>query len=205
MLFSYEGKFYQTISKLTDAVLLSILWLLFSFPLITIGASTTALYYTVEKNMYKEEGHLWQEFWKAFKRDFKQSTVLWSILIVLFMMVAWGCVAAYSFLLLDDEVNIAIVIFSVYSVIIIIWSQYWFPYLATFEDSIGTILKNTISMAISDLKLSILLLVVFVITVIAAYLVPPLLLILPVVYMWTVRKILQKIFSKYIDNPEDNL
>lgn len=198
MLFSYDGKLYQILSKITDAVLLGVLWLLCSVPLITIGASTTALYHTVDKVMCQEEGHLWKEFWKAFRRDFKQATVLWSILIVLGLAVVWGCVAAYSFFLADDEMSIAIIIFVVYAVGISAWSQYWFPYLATFEDSTGTILKNTISMAIGNLKSSVMLLLVFALTVIAAYLLPPLLIVLPVLYMWTVQKIIERVFSKYI-------
>ena len=205
MLFSYDGKLYQTLNKLTDAILLSILWIIFSVPLITIGASTTALYHTVDKVLGKEEGHLWQEFWKTFKCDFKQSTLMWSVLIVLYMVVGWGCVAAYKFLLAENEVNIVIGIFAVYTLVITIWSQYWFPYLATFVDSTGTILKNTISMALADLKWSIVLFAIFAVTVIVVYILPLLLLIMPVVYMWNVRRIIKKIFSKYTDSIEDTL
>lgn len=43
-LFSMDGKFLETFNKITDLVTLNILWLLCCIPIITIGASTSALY-----------------------------------------------------------------------------------------------------------------------------------------------------------------
>lgn len=43
-LFSEDSRFYRFMSKLFDLILLNFLWLLTSLPLVTIGASTAALF-----------------------------------------------------------------------------------------------------------------------------------------------------------------
>ena len=49
-LFSMDCKFLETFNKITDLVTLNILWLLCCIPIITIGASTSALYQDVYKS-----------------------------------------------------------------------------------------------------------------------------------------------------------
>ena len=43
-LFDYDSKLFQLLLRVSDLVALSLLWLLCSLPVITIGASTSALY-----------------------------------------------------------------------------------------------------------------------------------------------------------------
>lgn len=54
------------------------MWLICSIPLITIGASTTALIYSCMK-LHKEEGYVTKNFFSSFKENFKQSTLIWLI------------------------------------------------------------------------------------------------------------------------------
>lgn len=55
------------LSRVADCLFLSVLWLVFSLPVITIGASSTALYTTVYRYIRRGEGYLWRTFWEAFK------------------------------------------------------------------------------------------------------------------------------------------
>lgn len=68
--------------KVTDMFFLSMLWLLFSLPIVTLGASTSALYYVSLKLAKDSEGYIWQSFWLAFRQDFKQSTIIWIIMFI---------------------------------------------------------------------------------------------------------------------------
>lgn len=61
---------------------LNILWLLCSLPIITIGASFTALNYSCMK-LHKEEGYLTENFFRSFKENFGQSTILWLIYLII--------------------------------------------------------------------------------------------------------------------------
>lgn len=62
---------------------LNLLWLVCSLPIVTIGASTTALYYVTLKIAENEEGDITQQFFRSFKANFKQATVLWLILLAI--------------------------------------------------------------------------------------------------------------------------
>lgn len=79
--FDYDGPIMSFLSKLADLVFLNILTLVFSIPLITIGAATTAAHYTALK-IRREEGHVWSCFWKSFKENLKQSTGIWLIFVI---------------------------------------------------------------------------------------------------------------------------
>ena len=80
-IFSYESKFSQLLLKLCYACCLNLLWIVCSLPIFTIGASTTALYYASLKLVRDEESHIGAQFFRSFKENFKQATVLWLILL----------------------------------------------------------------------------------------------------------------------------
>ena len=72
----------RVLSKICDIVCLNVLWLVCSLPIITIGASTTALYTVMLKLVKNEEGYIFKGFLHAFKLNFKQSTIIWLILLL---------------------------------------------------------------------------------------------------------------------------
>lgn len=61
-LFDYDSKLFQLLLRVSDLVALSLLWLLCSLPVITIGASTSALYYTAMKLVRQREQHYFDVF-----------------------------------------------------------------------------------------------------------------------------------------------
>ena len=79
--FSYESKFSQLLLKLCRACYLNLLWFLCSIPIITIGASTTALYYASLKIVRDEDNHVGAQFFRSFRENFRQATVIWLILL----------------------------------------------------------------------------------------------------------------------------
>ena len=80
---SYESKFSQIILKLCNCCYLNLLWLICSIPIFTIGASTSALYSVTLKIARNEDVIIHRQFFKAFRENFRQATVLWLILLVL--------------------------------------------------------------------------------------------------------------------------
>ena len=67
-IFSEDSKLMAFLAGICDILLLGFLWLMFSVPIITIGASTTAAYYTMVKGIRKKRGYIWKNFWKNLKR-----------------------------------------------------------------------------------------------------------------------------------------
>lgn len=66
-----------------NLVVLHVLWVVYSLPIITIGASTTALYYSCMKMIRTNEGYVHRNFHHSFKQNFKQSTIIWLGMVVL--------------------------------------------------------------------------------------------------------------------------
>ena len=61
-MFSYDNKVFDVINKIVDWLFVSLLWLLFSLPVVTVGASTTALFETVHKVIRRGKGYVWRTF-----------------------------------------------------------------------------------------------------------------------------------------------
>ena len=66
-----------------DLVLLNLLWLFCCLPIVTIGASTTAMHYVVRKMAMGEPYKVWSGFWGSFKGNWKQSSIMFLILVIL--------------------------------------------------------------------------------------------------------------------------
>lgn len=86
----FDAPFWKFFSRLGDFFLLTCFWLLTSLPLVTIGASTAALFYAVFRMKNGTESTLWKMYWKSFRENIKQATFIW--LLFVFLMVDIGIV-----------------------------------------------------------------------------------------------------------------
>lgn len=77
--FSVDSPLYKFLSKLLDVIQLNFLWIIFSIPIITMGASTVAAMSVALKMADDEEGYIGRSFLKAFRENWKQGTLLWLI------------------------------------------------------------------------------------------------------------------------------
>lgn len=75
--FNIDNPIWKFIGNLWDFFVLSVLWLVCSIPIVTIGASTTALYYVTLKMASDQEGKLWQQFFHSFRQNWKEATAIW--------------------------------------------------------------------------------------------------------------------------------
>ena len=74
--FSVDSAFYKFLVRLWDMVVINFLWVLFSLPVITIGASTVAAFSVTLKMVDEHEGYVGRQFVKAFKANLKQGIPL---------------------------------------------------------------------------------------------------------------------------------
>ena len=81
-IFDYDNNFFAGISKVSDTIILNFLFVICSIPIVTIGASTTALYCVSMKSTRDEDVYAVKEFFKQFKQNFKESTIIWLILLL---------------------------------------------------------------------------------------------------------------------------
>ena len=58
-MFNYDNKVFEFINRVVDTMFTTLLWVVFSLPVITLGASTTAFYEVVHKVLRKNKGYVW--------------------------------------------------------------------------------------------------------------------------------------------------
>lgn len=84
-IFRPEGPVWNICNTITDTLALSGLWLLCSLPLVTLGASTTALYDAAVHGIRGREAGIYKRFFRTFKAEFKTSlpvTLVWGIVLL---------------------------------------------------------------------------------------------------------------------------
>ena len=82
-LFSHDSNIIQSLILMFNLMVLNIFWLLLCVPVITAGAATTAMYYTLYQYVTDGSESVIKPFFKTFIKDFKQSTVYWLIMLVI--------------------------------------------------------------------------------------------------------------------------
>ena len=201
-IFAHDSPLMVGLGKLVDYMLLGFLWILSSLPVITFGASTTAVIVTAEKAIRKEDGKIFSVFWNCFRREFRQATLLWLLQIPILAMILVDMAVVVQ---LEQYMTLRFLLAAV-ALFVFCWVQLWFGYLGKFQDSIGVLLRNTLKMTVADFG-KVFLLAVLVVAVLAAtyaliLLMPPLLPLLWAFYQILAGKLLNDVFRRYI--PEEN-
>ena len=70
--FNMDNKFFAFMGRIADLCILNIICLVCCIPIVTAGASITAMYYVTLKMVRNEEAYIVRSFFKSFKdNDFK--------------------------------------------------------------------------------------------------------------------------------------
>lgn len=202
-IFSIDSPLMQGLSKILDCIFLSILWVVFSLPLITFGASTSALYYTANKTIRNSRGYVWQQFWRGFKSSFKQSTILW-LIFLLIMFLLYNDIQIVGLLGSGNLAFAAKVFFTVLMVVLGLVVMYIFPYVARFSAPLKSVAKNCAFMMVRHLPWSFLALLVIAVTAFIMWLIPITIFFMPTLGALVMTLILERIFVRYMSE-EDRL
>ena len=154
-LFNMEGPLWRALNLIADVIILHFLWLICSLPVVTIGASTTALYYAMMKRIRTNEGQVYSNFWHSFKENFRQSTIYWLIIVVVGVVMwldmnfcfTWGGTAGKVML-----AGCSLLLIPCWIVL-----QYLFPVQAKFTGTLYQNFKNALLLSIRHLPMTLLL------------------------------------------------
>ena len=148
-LFNYDNPVWRFIGKFGDLIVLNILWIITSIPIVTIGASTTAMYYVTLKLVRDEDGYTIRSYFRSFKENFKQATVIWLIMLVVGFLLGFDL---YFFIKMQTESsnfrNIMITIFASMTLIYTCILVYVFPLQSRFYNPVKRTLFNAFFMSI---------------------------------------------------------
>lgn len=136
-------------SKVADLCILNIICVVCCIPVITAGASITAMYYVTLKMVRNEEAYIVRSFFKSFKQNFKQATII--NLIMLLIGVVLYVDLNVSKAMQGGAGQIFQIIFMAFVLIYFILFLYVYPVLARFYNTIKNTIKNALFMAIRHL------------------------------------------------------
>lgn len=145
-----DSPLMRFLTKIADLMVLNILFCVTSIPLITIGASWTALYSVTLKMVRDEEGSVSRSYFRSFRQNFRQATLLWlGVLVVLALLVLDirvlnGMTGGTA----PGLLRVGVEILALLGIMVL---QYLFPSLARFEASLADTLKNACMMALAHL------------------------------------------------------
>lgn len=196
--FNYDNDIIRGLNKVIDCLWLSILWICFTLPVITIGVSTTSLYHTVHKVIIGDEGYVWQEFTKAFRQNFKQGMIASFIILPI---LALSIFDFYLLISLASTVNVMKLLFTasiVFFGLFVVWSHVLMAYLARFSNSMKTALKTTVIAVLLNMHWNLLIILLCVCALVLLYYIPGLIIVVPAVYMIIIHNIIERVFSKYM-------
>jgi len=194
--FNMDGPIYRYGSLLADLLLLTVLWFLCSLPIVTIGASTTAVYFVTTRRITDKEGYITRDFFISFKRNFKTATLVFLVL---------GGIAGVCFLNLwimssnelDRLVMLSLPVQFLIFIEAVVVSVYAFSMLSRFDMNFKTLLKSAFVMANRHLATTMLCLVLLTATIIFSLMLPVFALLSVGTYCYISSFFLMKRFKKY--------
>lgn len=155
-LFNPDSRIMIFLSRVADLVILNILWLVCCIPVVTIGASTTAMYHVIRHWQKDSVSSIMRDFFQSFKEDFKQATPVYLILLIPTVAVVMN-----AMLIFNPENSAAVpsyllVIWFISALILLFISSFVYPVMAFFADSIFKTLRNAMVLALAHLPRTIL-------------------------------------------------
>jgi len=156
-IFGLDSPLWNFMEKLSNVFILTLLWLLTSIPIVTIGASTTALYYCTLKLTVDKDGYTVRSYFKSFKENFLQSTLAWLIIVaasvILYMDFVW-CIN-YG----GSIGKSLLIVFTISVVLFTMVMSYVFPLIARCHTPLKNIFLWAFVMCIRNIHWSLLILV----------------------------------------------
>lgn len=145
---SPDSRFMQAVSRFADMVVLNLLFLLTSLPVFTIGAANTAMYTLTFRMLRGREEPIVKSYFRAFRANFRQSTVLWLLFLVAAVPGAVYFDRAYTAEGMLHWLSLPFLSILLLSVFLGVWA---FPWASQFSNSTPEILSNALLLSVRNL------------------------------------------------------
>ena len=141
-MFSADSDLMRGLTKLADVMILNFLFIVTSLPVVTLGASLTALNFTAMRIGTGECVSVSADYFRSFRRNFRQATLIGLILALLAGVLAAWYVVLTTFAL--DPV-VELILFAIWYLLafnLAIMAMFVFPYHAMFEGRTRDVFRN---------------------------------------------------------------
>ncbi len=145
-LFDPDSAFGRAMETVLQLVVLNVLWLVCSLPIVTIGASSAALYGVLFKKVEDKDARVARQFFTAFRQNGKRATGTWLILLAVILV----CLFDFRFAKLMDSFLWKVVAMIGLQVVGMICT-FLFPLLARYENTWRNQLRNALLLGVANL------------------------------------------------------
>lgn len=156
-LFDLESPIMRFLTRVADIMILDILVIICCIPIITIGPAVTALHYMCLKMIRGEDCYIIRGFFKSFKENFKQATIIWLILLAAALIFAGDI-----YILTETGIKfhtVFRVIILIAGAVVAFTATFVFPLLAKFDNTTGRTLKNAFTISVLQLPKTIIMII----------------------------------------------
>ena len=195
-----NSTFSRFMNLLGDLIAISLLWLVCSIPLFTLGAASTAAYYTAAKCIRHKSGTILSSFFHSFKSNLKQSTLMTVLYAVLFAIALLDC--SYFYGKASTFSLLALYLFYFLLLFLLGSTAYSFSWLSRFHMKTMPLFRMSFVLTFRHLLTTVLLLALLLTCALGVWLMPWSILVLPGVLALAQTFALEPLLKKYAPAPE---
>lgn len=143
-----DSLFGRLILRLMDLIILNLLWIVTSLPIVTLGASTTAMYHVTMQMAMEEDSRIFKTYFRWFFHCFWRSTRLFLVAAAVGAFIAFDFWAAAQLDSVLGMVSMALIIASAYLYLVLV--SHLFPALAYFDGGVWDAVKTGFRFTIAN-------------------------------------------------------
>ncbi len=195
---SIDNGIFKIVDKLISIIILSVMWFIGSLPIITIGVSTTALYYVSTKQVSDREGYITKDFIKSYKMNFKQGI---TVFLILFLISG----ISYTNIVIINKIlelrTMWYILFMTQQYIILleclIVGIYIFPLLARYDLATKELFKTAFFLGHKNIVITLILLILLALLIVISVYSYLVYMMLPSIYIYFSSHFIVYVFRKY--------
>lgn len=150
-IFHPDSPLLRFLNQVADLMILNLLFVATSVPVVTLGASLTALNYTAMKIVTGKSTSVTDDYLRSFRTNFRQATVLGLAVVLLALVLGAWYVVVEGFAVPAVVRIVLLAVFYLVAFRFALTVLYVFPYHATFENSVREVLNNARLMSLRHL------------------------------------------------------
>ena len=156
--FCPENPVIRFLSCFCDLMFTNALFIISSIPIVTIGASITAMYHVMFQLQDGTESYIYRMFFKSFKRNFRQSTCIWIPFLLLTAFFTGDLYIIYHVI----DPSYSWIQFPVWFLLIMVFciQVYAFPQIARFDTGLHRLLCNSALLVVGNFPTTVFFIVV---------------------------------------------
>ena len=141
-LFSPDSTLMRTLTRIADTMILNFFFIVTSLPVITLGASLTALNFTAMRIATGRCNSVSGDYFRSFRANFRQATVIGLLLVLLGMVLAAWYVVVTNLAIPPLAELLLLAVWYGLALTFAVMTVFVFPYLASFEGTTRQVLRN---------------------------------------------------------------